>query len=109
MMETVLRETLIDKAAKQLGIDAIELRRRNVILPADQPYVTQTKQRYENVSPEQTLEQAVAKADFAKFRAEQAAARKHGRYLGIGLSLYMEPTGSAGGATSTNVADIRME
>jgi carbon-monoxide dehydrogenase large subunit len=109
MMETVLRETLMDKAAKQMGIDAIELRRRNVILPADLPYVTQTKQRYENVSPQQTLEQAVAKADFPAFRAEQAAARKQGRYLGIGLSLYMEPTGSAGGATSTNVTDIRME
>jgi carbon-monoxide dehydrogenase large subunit len=109
MMETVLRETLMDKAAKQLGIDAIELRRRNVLVETDLPYVTQTKQRYEAVSPAKTLEQAVGKANYAAFRAEQAAARKQGRYLGIGLSLYMEPTGTAGGATSTNVADIRME
>lgn len=109
MFETVSRESFMDVAAKQLGIDAVELRRRNVIQPADQPYKSVTGVLYEAVSPDQTLEMAAKVVDIPAFRAEQAAARKQGRYLGLGVSLYMEPTAAPMIFMSHNYCQVRVE
>src|SRR5262249_2832285 len=54
MFETVSRESFMDVAAKKLGIDPLELRRRNVI--RESCYTSVTGMKYENVSPEKTLE-----------------------------------------------------
>ena len=91
MMETVAREQMVDTVARAVGMDPLDLRRRNVITAADLPYVSAGGLPYANVSPAETLEQAASLIDYDAFRAEQTRARADGRYLGIGLGLYIEP------------------
>jgi carbon-monoxide dehydrogenase large subunit len=108
-MESVARECLMDIAARGLGIDPLEFRRRNVISLADCPFQTVTGVVYEDVSPSETIEQAVAMLDYEGFRREQRAARGEGRYLGVGISSYVEPTSMGLGAIGTEVAQVRVE
>jgi len=108
MMETVVREQMMDLAAERLGLDPLELRRRNVVQLADQPFTTATGVVYEAVSPAETLEQAAELIGYDAFREQQAAARAAGRYLGIGLSLYIEPQ-MGFGILATEAATIRVE
>src|SRR5581483_7083741 len=108
MMETVAREQMMDADARTIGMDPLELRRRNVIGRDELPYATATGMVYDNVSPAETLEQAVALAGYDDFRAEQARARGEGRNLGIGIGLYIEPqTGM--GALGVEAANVRVE
>jgi carbon-monoxide dehydrogenase large subunit len=64
---------------------------------------------YDSISPLETLEQALAILDYDAFRAEQAAARNHGRYLGVGISSYVEPSTPGYGYYATEAATIRIE
>jgi carbon-monoxide dehydrogenase large subunit len=96
MMETVAREQMVDVVARAIGLDPLELRRRNVITGADLPYTTAGGLPYANVSPAETLEQAAALIGYDEFRAGQADARAEGRYLGVGLGLYIEPQAGMG-------------
>ena len=109
MFETVAREIFMDVAASRLGVDPLELRRRNVIIESDQPYTTQTGVVFDRVSPERTLEQVAQAVDVPAFRREQAAARAKGRYLGLGISAYMEPTAPAMSFLSYHNVEIRIE
>ncbi|HUD27650.1 MAG TPA: xanthine dehydrogenase family protein molybdopterin-binding subunit [Novosphingobium sp.] len=95
-MESLVRETLLDKAARKIGIDPVELRRRNLIYLPDQPHTSSMGIPVEDITPGECLEKLIANIDYAGFRKEQAEARKEGRYLGIGFATYIEPTGSAG-------------
>lgn len=87
------RELLIDKAARELGLDAAELRRRNLVGADEFPYESCTGMLYDSGSFGESLERALELAGYEDFRAEQEAARGEGRYLGIGISPYVEPTG----------------
>ena len=109
MFETLSRERFMDIAAEQIGIDPLELRRRNVISQAELPYKSVTGCLYESISPAETLERAAAAADIPSFRALQAAERAKGRHLGLGLSVYMEPTADLNAFRSHNIAKIRIE
>jgi carbon-monoxide dehydrogenase large subunit len=91
MMETVAREEMIDVVARAIGMDPVELRRRNVLHRSDLPYTSAGGQFIDNVSPEETLEQCVTEVGYDDFRAEQARAKADGRLLGIGFALYVEP------------------
>ena len=92
MMETTAREQMIDVAARAIGLDPLELRRRNVIAVTELPYTTPMGMTYTAITPAETLEQAATAIDYVAARAEQARAfREEGRLLGIGLSLYVEP------------------
>ncbi len=91
MMETVAREEMVDVVARAIGMDPVELRRRNVIHRSDLPYTSAGGQFIDNVSPEETLEQCVDVIGYDDFRAEQAKAKAEGRLLGIGFALYVEP------------------
>ncbi|HEX4376202.1 MAG TPA: xanthine dehydrogenase family protein molybdopterin-binding subunit, partial [Steroidobacteraceae bacterium] len=95
-MESLAREIVLDAAARELGIDPIELRRRNLIAKADQPCTTPLGLPLEDITPAECLEELIRQFDVAAFRAEQTEARKQGRYLGLGIAAYIEPTGSAG-------------
>lgn len=95
-MESLVRETLLDKAARRIGIDPVELRRRNLIYLPDQPRTSSLGIEVSDITPGECLEKLVANIDLAAFRREQAEARKEGRYLGIGIATYIEPTGAAG-------------
>jgi len=90
-----LLERLMDLGARKLGVDPAELRRRNFI-PADQfPYLTPVALQYDSGNYEPALDRALAMVDYTNFRIEQEQLRKQGRYLGIGLSCYIEACGLA--------------
>jgi carbon-monoxide dehydrogenase large subunit len=64
---------------------------------------------YDHIDPLETLEQALAALDYGAFRQQQSRARAGGRYLGVGISCYAEPTTPAFGYYSTEGATIRIE
>jgi len=118
MIETLSRECMVDVVARRLGMCPLELRRRNVIreLPYQIAVGASTADAlplpglvYENITPAETLEAAAAQIDYAGFRALQQAARQGGRYLGIGLSLFVEPTAFGPPPQTVEVASIRIE
>jgi carbon-monoxide dehydrogenase large subunit len=108
MMETTGREQMMDVIAGQLGIDPLEIRRRNVISRDELPYTSATSVVYDAVSPAETLEQAAELIAYEQFRRDQEAARADGRLVGIGLSLYIEPQRGAGPG-GAYAATIRVE
>jgi CO/xanthine dehydrogenase Mo-binding subunit len=79
-------ERLVDAAANELGIDGIELRRRNLIQPDQFPYKIPTGNVYDSGDYPAVLEKALAHAELDFWRAEQARGREQGRYIGIGLA-----------------------
>ena len=76
-------EQMVDKAARQLGIDPVEIRRRNFI--REFPYFIPTGNVYDSGDYDGVLDKALKLADYDYWRAEQAKAREEGRYIGIGL------------------------
>jgi carbon-monoxide dehydrogenase large subunit len=108
MMETTGREQMVDVIAQQLGIDPLELRRRNVISRAELPFTNSMGMVYEGVSPAECLEQAAEMIGYDQFRRDQVQARADGRLVGIGLSLYIEPQPTAGSG-GLAAATIRIE
>lgn len=82
------RESLIDDIAHQLGIDPVELRIKNCI--GLEPYVTVNGMRYDGGSYLESIRKAQELVDYDQFRKTQAAARAEGRYLGIGISPFVE-------------------
>ena len=107
--ETLTREILLDIAARKMGIDPVELRRRNILRRDEMPYFNPNGMPYDHVAPSETFEQAVKILDHEGFRKEQADALAQGRYLGLGFSAYIEPTGAATGHLATEGATIRIE
>ncbi len=90
-----LLERLVDKAAKETGIDPIELRRRNFIKPDDFPYQTPVALEYDSGDYDTSVEKALELSDYANFdkRKKESAAR--GKLRGIGISTYIEACGVA--------------
>ena len=110
-MESLIRETLLDKAARKIGLDPVEIRRRNVLFLKDQPVVSCMGIPVDDITPGECLEKLVEHVDVAGFRREQAEARAQGRYLGLGIASYIEPTGSAGSMApmTGELAQVRIE
>ena len=110
-METVARELMMDIAARGMDIDPLELRRRNVIRQSDLPHTTATGTVYDQITPAETLDQAAEIIGYESFRAQQETARSEGRYVGVGIGLYIEPSGFAfpEGGFSSEAATIRIE
>jgi len=92
---TYALERTMDVAARQLGIDPAELRRRNLIAPDAFPFQTAVALQYDSGNYEPALDKALAIIDYPARRAEQAAGRAGGRHIGIGLSAYIEACGLA--------------
>ncbi len=106
MMETTAREQMMDTIARQLGMDPLELRRRNVVQDTDLPFTTAAGLVYDRVSIAGSLEQAVEMIGYDALRAEQEQARAEGRLLGVGLGLYVEPSGIAMGNMASEGAIV---
>lgn len=88
---TFALERLMDKAAAELGLDPVDIRRRNLI---DRfPYTSLTGLTFDEGSYRETLEMAVKAVDVPAFRARQAKAHAAGRHLGIGFATFSERTG----------------
>ncbi len=90
-----LLERTMDIAARTLAIDPAELRRRNFIGKDRFPFQTQVALVYDSGNYAPTLERALKMVGYEHFRTQQAEARTKGRYLGLGLSSYIEACGIA--------------
>ena len=89
-----LLERLIDAAADQTGIDAAELRRRNLIAPDKMPYTTPFGNTYDSGDFPALFERALERADYAGFAARKKEAKKNGKLRGIGIGCYLEIAGA---------------
>jgi carbon-monoxide dehydrogenase large subunit len=107
--ESLAREVTLDIAARRMGIDPAELRRRNVLQRDDLPFANPNGMTYDSITPAETLEQALEILDYEAFRKEQAEARTGGRHLGVGISCYVEPSTPGNGYYATEAATIRIE
>ncbi|MBN9510676.1 MAG: xanthine dehydrogenase family protein molybdopterin-binding subunit [Alphaproteobacteria bacterium] len=98
-----LVERLIDAAARELKIDRIELRRRNMVGPSAMPHTTPVGKVYDSGDFRIVLDAGLKNAEWAGFGARRAEAERRGKRRGIGLSYYLEATGGA----PTERAEIR--
>jgi carbon-monoxide dehydrogenase large subunit len=84
-------ETMLDVAARDLGLDPAEIRRRNLV--REFPYTSATGNVYDSGSYVEALERLLEVAKYGELRRAQAAARAEGRCVGVGLSCFIELTG----------------
>ncbi len=98
-------ERLIDTAAREMGIDRVELRRRNQIQPDSFPYTAPSAQTYDSGDFPALLDEAMLQADWDGFPARRAASRARGRLRGRGIGQYLEATAPA----SQEMGGIRFE
>ena len=122
-IESVARELSVDMLARELGIDPLELRRRNVLRAEDLPHDTATGLTYDRISPAECLDQVAEMIDYDGFRAAQHDARAAighaatpeggspgaGTLPGVGLAVYVEPSAIGYGALATEGATVRVE
>jgi carbon-monoxide dehydrogenase large subunit len=94
---TYLLERLVDAAARRTGIDRIELRRRNLISPAEMPWRSPTGAVYPPAQFERNLDMGLEAIDWNGFERRRADSGQRGLLRGIGVSVYVE---NAGGAPS---------
>ncbi|MGH7931850.1 MAG: xanthine dehydrogenase family protein molybdopterin-binding subunit, partial [Candidatus Binataceae bacterium] len=86
-------ESLVDRAARQLGFDPGELRLRNFIRTSEFPYKTPTGIVWDRADFGECLKKARDMIGYDAARAQQARAREEGRFVGIGFATYVELTG----------------
>ena len=84
-------EQMIDIAARELGIDPAEIRRKNFIPPDRFPYEIPTGNEYDSGNYEAALDRVLEMGDYRKLRDEQAKARADGRLVGLGIVSTIEP------------------
>jgi len=100
--ESVLNiERLIDKAAKELGLDRLAIRRKNFIRPEQFPYKTGVGVEYDSGDYEKSLTEAMRLSDYDKLIRERDLARARGELVGVGVSTFVEPSGGAGFESGT--------
>jgi len=92
---TFVVERLVDVAAAEMGIDRVEIRRRNIIAKEAYPYQTPMLLEYDSGDPMGCLEGALAAADVTGFAARKAASEREGKFRGLGYSTYVEACGLA--------------
>ncbi len=92
---TYLLERLVDKAARELGMDRVEIRRKNLIQPNQFPYQTPVALQYDIGDYPATLDLALQSIDYPHLAERKAAAAARGKLRGFGLSTYIEACGIA--------------
>lgn len=88
-----VHERVMDSLSTALGMDRAEIRRRNLIGAEEFPYETLTRQRYDSGDYVRALDLALDAIGYEEFALEKQRARSDGRFLGLGMSCYVEPTG----------------
>ncbi len=110
---TYILERMMDIAAIELGMDPVEIRRKNFPDKSEFPFNTSAGLSYDSGDYHQALDLALEAADYPAMRAQQEEARKDGRYLGIGFSTYVEICGmgpsAALGGQGWESARVRVE
>jgi carbon-monoxide dehydrogenase large subunit len=99
-----LMERLMEKAARETGIDRVELRRRNLLRSDELPYKTHVGEVYDTGDFERVLDGALALADWKGFEERKKQSERRGRLRGRGVSVYLEWTG----ALPTETVDIEV-
>jgi len=92
-VSTFVAERLMDLGAKALGIDPLEIRRRNLVRAEEFPYRIASGIIWDKTGFVECLEAAAEAADYEQLRKRQAEAREQGRFFGIGIATYAELTG----------------
>jgi carbon-monoxide dehydrogenase large subunit len=99
-------EGIIDRAARELGIDRVELRRRNVIPPAAMPFKTGLVYTYDNGEFEKIMDLALKHASHAQFEQRRTESQKRGKLRGLGIVNAIERAAAPPGAET---AEIRFD
>ena len=99
-----LMERLIENAGREMGIDPVEIRRRNLIPPGKFPYSTHLGEVYDAGEFERILDRAVKESDWDGYAARAQESKRRGRLRGRGLAVYIEWTG----ALPTETVDIQV-
>jgi carbon-monoxide dehydrogenase large subunit len=89
---TAVTEGLMDLAAEALGMDPVEIRRRNLIRDDAYPYTSPPGMRFEGLSHHASLNKLLDMVPLERIRADQAEARQRGIYRGIGFASFIELT-----------------
>jgi carbon-monoxide dehydrogenase large subunit len=89
--ETWVRERVIDLIARELGMEPLEVRLRNLVTRAEPPPSMITGRSLVGVTARESVERVAGMLDVPAFRQRQAEARDQGRYLGLGVATYIEP------------------
>jgi carbon-monoxide dehydrogenase large subunit len=100
-----LVERLVDEAARELGVDPVELRRRNLIPREAFPYRTPVGSTYDSGDPPGQLALAIEHSNYKGFKERREASRRKGLLRGIGCAMFIEPSG--GGAAPQEQAAIK--
>ena len=104
---TYFAERLIRTVAAELDLDPVELRRRNQLRPGQFPFQTGLGRTYDSGDYERTMDVALAKIGYDEFRERQARLRDEGRYLGVGVSAYVEACGVGPGIEEFGGVEVR--
>jgi aerobic carbon-monoxide dehydrogenase large subunit len=112
--EVFTRERMIDIAAKQLGMEPLDIRLRNVVTRDQEPLRMATGRSLAGVTTRESLEKMAELVDLPAFRARQAKARAEGRHIGIGFASYIEAApgpneGGGGGIMGNENMRMRVE
>jgi carbon-monoxide dehydrogenase large subunit len=89
-------ERLVETAAREMGIDRVELRRRNHIQPDQMPYRAPSRMLYDSGEFPTVMDKALIAADWAGYATRQAESRARGKVRGRGIGHYLEVTADAG-------------
>ncbi len=98
-------ERMMDMAAREIGLDPVEIRRRNLIQPEALPYKSMTGETYDCADFPAVLEKSLAKADYANAGKRRAESKARGFLRGVGISCTIDP--SAG--PSPESAELRFD
>jgi carbon-monoxide dehydrogenase large subunit len=109
MFETTAREVAMDHTAHEIGLDPAEFRRRNLLAAGDLPFTSPTGNVFLEITPLETLEQALELVGYDDLRREQERLRSEGRYLGIGICSYVEPTSMGSNSLATEAATVKVD
>ena len=105
---TFIIEGLIDKAARELGLDRIALRRRNLIAEDQMPWPANWYFGYDSGAFEKVLDAGMARGALADYPARQAASEAQGKLRGLGLALCIETAGGMWGNPGRDWMDVEM-
>ncbi len=104
---TYVTERVVSAVARELGVDPVEFRRQNFIPTDEFPYDTGLGRTFDSGEYEKALDAALDAIGYDSFRERQAAARNEDRYLGIGLSCYVEACGAGPDFHESGVVQIK--
>jgi len=90
---TFMLERVVDLLADELKMDPAELRKKNLIPPFDNGHDVVTGLKYDSGNYPAALDKALGHIDYAGLRKQQAELRKKGRYIGVGVGMYVEICG----------------